>query len=45
MESVDFIHDLSWTGMPPDVQYMAARCVLDLSATLIAGQATGLSRI
>ena len=42
---LDFIHDLTWEQIPSDVQHMAARCVLDLSATLIAGQATELSRI
>ena len=43
--TLDFIHSLTWAEVPPDVQHMAARCVLDLSATLIAGQATELSRI
>ena len=42
---LDFIHDLTWAQIPPDVQHMAARCVLDLSATLVAGQSTELSRI
>jgi len=45
MQTTDFIHDLAWAEAPPDVQHMAARCVLDLSGTLIAGQATELSRI
>lgn len=40
-----FIHALSWDDIPSDVQHMAARCVLDLSATLIAGSATELSHI
>jgi 2-methylcitrate dehydratase PrpD len=45
IQTLDFIHDLTWAEVPPDVQHMVARCVLDLSATLIAGQATDLSRI
>jgi 2-methylcitrate dehydratase PrpD len=44
-QTLDFIHSLTWADMPPDVRQMAARCVLDLSATLAAGQATELSRI
>jgi 2-methylcitrate dehydratase PrpD len=42
---IDLIHDLTWAEVPPDVQHMAARCVLDLSATLIAGQTTELSHL
>jgi 2-methylcitrate dehydratase PrpD len=45
VRTLDFIHDLTWAEVPPDVQHMAARCVLDLSGTLIAGWATDLSRI
>ena len=45
MLTLDFIHGLTWAETPPDVQRMAARCLLDLSATLIAGHATELSRI
>lgn len=41
----NFIHDLTWDAIPTDVQHMASRCVLDLSATLIAGIDTELSRI
>ncbi len=43
--TIDFIHNLTWADVPPDVQHMAARCVLDLSGTLVAGQATELSRL
>ncbi len=45
MLTLDFIHGLIWAETPPDVQRMAVRCLLDLSATLIAGHATELSRI
>jgi 2-methylcitrate dehydratase PrpD len=45
IQTLDFIHDLTWAEVPSDVQHMAARCVLDLSATLVAGGATELSRI
>jgi len=45
IQTLDFVRDLTWAKVPPDVQHMAARCVLDLSATLIAGHATDLSRI
>ena len=45
VQTLDFIHDLTWAGVPPDVQHMAARCMLDLSGTLVAGWATDLSRI
>jgi len=45
MELFDFIHELTWAEVPPDVQHVAARCVLDLSGTLVAGHATELSRI
>ena len=45
IQTLDFIHDLTWAEVPPDVRHMAARCVLDLSGTLIAGQATELSRL
>jgi 2-methylcitrate dehydratase PrpD len=44
-QTLNFIHDLAWAQIPPDVQHMSARCVLDLSATLIGGRATELSRI
>jgi 2-methylcitrate dehydratase PrpD len=40
-----FIHDLTWRDIPPDVQHMAARCLLDLTATLVAGSVTEYSRI
>jgi 2-methylcitrate dehydratase PrpD len=43
--TIDFIHNLTWADVPPDVQHRAARCVLDLSGTLVAGQATELSRL
>jgi 2-methylcitrate dehydratase PrpD len=45
MQTIDFIHDLTWAETPPDVQHAAARCLLDLIGTLIAGRATELSRI
>jgi 2-methylcitrate dehydratase PrpD len=45
MQTVDFIHSLTWAEVPPDVQHTAARCLLDLCGTLIAGRATELSRI
>ncbi len=41
----EFIHQLHWANVPPDVQQMAAQCVLDLAGTLVAGSATELSRI
>lgn len=41
----EFIHNLRWYDIPSNVQHMAARCLLDLSATLVAGNATALSRI
>lgn len=44
-DAIAFIHDLQWADVPPDVREMAARCLLDLSATLVAGSATPLSRI
>ena len=44
-QTLDFIQDLTWAQIPPDVQHMAARCVIDLSAVLIAGATTELSRI
>jgi 2-methylcitrate dehydratase PrpD len=40
-----FIHDLTWPGIPADVQHMAGRALLDLVATLSAGGGTELSRI
>jgi 2-methylcitrate dehydratase PrpD len=40
-----FIHELTWADIPQDVQHMAARGLLDLVATLTAGEATELSRI
>lgn len=40
-----FIHELSWQDIPPTIQHMASRCVLDLCGTLIAGRHTELSRI
>lgn len=43
--TVDFIHGLAWDDVPPDVQHMAVRCLLDLCGTLIAGRTTELSRI
>lgn len=42
---IEFIHSLRWADVPSDVQQMAARCVLDLAGTLIAGSATDLSHI
>ncbi len=42
---LDFIHSLSLRDVPFDVQHTASRCLLDLSATLVAGHATELSRI
>jgi len=44
-ELFDFIHSTTWADIPADVQHMAARCVLDLCATLVAGNATNLSRM
>ncbi|MBN1316827.1 MAG: MmgE/PrpD family protein, partial [Anaerolineales bacterium] len=44
-QTVDFIHSLSWTEAPPDVQRTAARCLLDLCGALIAGRMTESSRI
>lgn len=45
MQTVDFVHSLTWAEVPPDVQHLAARCLLDLCSTLISGQATGVSCI
>lgn len=39
-----FVNELDWKLIPADVKHMAARCILDLSATLIVGSATELSR-
>ena len=41
----DFIHKASWNQIPSDVQHMAARCILDLTGTLIAGSGTNLSQV
>ncbi len=41
----DFIHRASWGQIPSDVQHMAARCILDLTGTLIAGSGTNLSQV
>ena len=45
MQIIDFIHDLTWAETPSDLKHMAARCLLDLCGTLVAGSATELSRI
>jgi len=41
----EFVHQLSWDDVPSDVQEMAARCLLDLAGTLVAGSGTELSQI
>ena len=40
-----FIHELTWADIPLHVQHFAARCLLDLAGTLVAGHATDLSQI
>lgn len=42
---IDDFLALTWDDLPIDVQHMAARCLLDLCATLVAGRATPLSDI
>lgn len=42
---VEFIRSVAWDDIPADVQHIAARCVLDLCGTLVAGSATDLSRM
>ena len=41
----DFILGVSWQDVPGDVQSMAIRCLVDLCATLAAGQKTELGMI
>ncbi len=41
----EFIHHLRWDDVPPDVQQITARCLLDLAGTLVAGSATELSDV
>jgi 2-methylcitrate dehydratase PrpD len=42
---IDEFMAMNWDDLPKDVQHMAARCLLDLCATLVAGRATLLSDI
>jgi 2-methylcitrate dehydratase PrpD len=44
-DTTDFIHSVSWDRIPSDVQQLMARCLLDLTGTLVAGKRTDLSRI
>lgn len=40
-----FINDLTWGSLPPEVQRMAERCLLDLIGTAAAGRRTDLANI
>lgn len=45
MNPIDFIHDLTWEGLPKAVQNQARRCLLDTLGTAIAGRRMELSGI
>jgi 2-methylcitrate dehydratase PrpD len=40
---MQFVNELEWSEIPADVKHIAARCTLDLCATLVAGSVTELS--
>lgn len=43
--TIQFIHGLSWQGIPESVKNMTRRCLLDLLGVAASGTATDLSRI
>ena len=45
MNPIEFIHDLKWSDLSPEVQNQAQRCFLDTIGTAIGGYPTNLSRI
>ncbi|MEM7343731.1 MAG: MmgE/PrpD family protein [Chloroflexota bacterium] len=45
MNPIDFIHDLTWETLSPEVRNQAQRCFLDTIGTAIGGRQTDLSRI
>ena len=45
MNPIDFIHDLTWDDIPPDVRHLAVRCLLDTIGTAVGGRETKLSGI
>src|SRR5262245_35843973 len=45
MRAFDFIHDLSFADLPPDVVHQAKRCLLDLVGVAADGRKTELSAI
>jgi 2-methylcitrate dehydratase PrpD len=42
---IDFIHELTFSQLPPEVAHQARRCLLDLVGVAISGRQTELSRI
>ncbi|WP_428030184.1 MmgE/PrpD family protein [Ancylobacter sp.] len=45
MNVQNFIHDLSYADLPPDVAALARRCLLDLVGVAASGRRTDLARI
>jgi len=45
MTPIDFIHDLRWEDLPPDVKAQTKRCLKDILGVAAGGLNTNLSRI
>ncbi|MGH7160155.1 MAG: MmgE/PrpD family protein, partial [Acetobacteraceae bacterium] len=43
--TVDFIHDVQFADLPPEVIAMTRTCILDLVGVTCAGSSTSMSRI
>lgn len=42
---ISFIHELTWSDIPPDIQNQARRCLIDTVGCGLSGRQTDLSRI
>lgn len=45
MNPIDFIHDLTWDDIPPEVRHQAKRCLLDTIGVAIGARGTETARI
>ncbi len=45
MDSIDFIHSVRWSDLPPQVQARAKACLRDLLGVAAGGQDTAMARI